>query len=204
MTSLIIAILCLLRAPDVAEPETTTLRDSAESVLSTARCHADSLQALKLMGRAASAGDLEAEFRLGIFFRLGVGTRPDPKEEAYWIRKAASNGHPEAQLEIGLMFAEGRGVLPDRRIAAEWIWRAASAGVAAAQYEYAVILRDGIGVDTNPGQARLWFERAADQDYRDARTQAAMLPKSPARISAGSPRRQPTRKQGATRNRPRR
>ena len=201
MMSLLIALICMLPPHDVPDGGIAALRDSADSVLFAATTRADSLQALKMMGHAASAGDVEAEYRLGLYFRRGIAARPNPKEEAYWMRKAASNGHPEAQLEIGRMFAEGRGVLPDRRIAAEWIWRAASAGVAAAQYEYAVILRDGIGIDPNPEQARLWFERAADQDYLDARTQAAMLPVGKSKIAAGSLKNQQARKSGQTHKR---
>lgn len=171
-----------------ADTTAATLRESADLALRSAHTRADSLSAFKQMGQAASAGDLEAEYRLALYFRQGIAGVRNAKEEAYWMRKAASNGHAQAQLEIGRMFAEGRGVLADSRIAAEWIWRAASAGLAEAQYEYGEILRDGRGVAPDGGMARLWFERAADQGYRDARTQAAMLPPTPKKIAAASAR----------------
>ncbi len=41
----------------------------------------------------AEQGDAQAQFNLGVRYRLGEGVLKDAKEAARWVRKAAEQGH---------------------------------------------------------------------------------------------------------------
>ena len=55
-------------------------------------------QAWRWFERAAAAGSLSAQHRLGELHRDGLGTTPDAKAALRWFRKAAEGGFAEAQL----------------------------------------------------------------------------------------------------------
>lgn len=122
----------------------------------------DYQSALNNLGKASRGGDHEAQYRIGLMYRDGVGLTANQQEAAYWFRKAGSNGHSAAQYEIACCFEEGRGVLSDKRVAAEWFWRAAEQGNLQACYKVAQMYRDGIGMKTDLRKAAEYMRKAAD------------------------------------------
>lgn len=150
----------------------------------------DSKAALKNLGEASRRGNHEAQYRIGLMYRDGVGLNANPTEAAYWFRKAGSNGHAAAQYEIARCFETGEGVLADRRVAAEWYWRSAQQGYAPACFRMGCIYRDGTGMDTDLRKAEKYMKTAAEAGVEGAGEALEeirrRLPKAPAAPSSKS------------------
>ena len=58
---------------------------------------------------AAWEGDADAQFRLAVHYRLGLGVDRDPAAAVTWYRKAAENRLVPAQLHLGDMLVNGEG-----------------------------------------------------------------------------------------------
>ena len=56
---------------------------------------------------AAGEGDADAQFRLAVHYRLGLGVGRDPVMAVTWYRKAAENRLVPAQLHLGAMLVNG-------------------------------------------------------------------------------------------------
>lgn len=54
-------------------------------------------EAAKWYFQAASAGNAEAQYSLGVMFQTGKGVVRDDKESMYWMQQAAKNGHDAAK-----------------------------------------------------------------------------------------------------------
>lgn len=81
--------------------------------------------------KAAAAGDIDAQYFLGHWYRARA-PRPEPAEALYWITTAAEQGHPTAQATLGDLYRVGEGVEKDLEQAAAWYTRAADQGSAPA------------------------------------------------------------------------
>ena len=78
--------------------------------------------------REAMAGKADAEYRLGLMYRDGIGVEKNPTEGASWLLKAARQGHAEAQTEMGVIYANGTGVKRDLPEALSWLDQSAANG----------------------------------------------------------------------------
>ena len=140
----------------------------------------DAIGALKAFNKASQRGNHEAQYRIGLMYRDGVGISKDDKEAAYWFRKAASNGHVESEYEIGLCFLQGRGVLQDMRVGAEWLWRAADNGHARSALYVARMYRDGKGMNKDLRKALRYMRLAAESGEEEAIKELPELEKAAA------------------------
>jgi len=57
-------------------------------------------EAAKWYFQAASKGNAEAQYSLGVLFQTGKGVERNDKEALYWMNEAARNGHEAAQTYI--------------------------------------------------------------------------------------------------------
>ncbi|MEJ2455553.1 MAG: tetratricopeptide repeat protein, partial [Candidatus Thiodiazotropha sp.] len=73
----------------------------------------------------AQAGDKEAQFALGNFYRSGRGVKKDHQQAFAWFSKAAEQGHVKAQYTTGTLYENGWGVKADTEKAKAWYARAA-------------------------------------------------------------------------------
>lgn len=112
---------------------------------------------------AAEAGDVSAQFRLGMAYAKGEGVPKDGVEAAIWFRRAAEQGHAAAQYSLGVMYDKGRGVPQDYAVAAKWYGRASEQGHISAQYNLGIMYGNGQGVPQDYAEAVKWFRRAAEQ-----------------------------------------
>ena len=96
----------------------------------------------------AEAGDIEAQYNLGVY-AAGRGVSQDAAEAVTWFRRAAEQGHAGAQLNLGLMYAAGRGVPQDNVEAHMWLNLAASRS-SGEQRELAVPRRDAVAERMTP------------------------------------------------------
>lgn len=120
----------------------------------------------------AEAGDVVAQFNLGLMYEAGMGVAPNLSMAAYWYGMAAARGDSDAQLNLAQLYEEGRGVPHDERIAAEWLRQAAEQDVTEAQRRLAAMYAEGRGVPRDKAAAARWYQLAAEQ--ADARAQTAL------------------------------
>lgn len=93
---------------------------------------------------AASDGDINAEYRLGLAYRDGTGVAPDPVASMRWLLAAAEGGHAQAQIAVAEMYESGTAVARDLAAAYMWFDRAASGSAAAFARDFALKQRDRI------------------------------------------------------------
>ena len=58
--------------------------------------------------RAADAGDVGAQYNLGVIYREGEGVEADATQAVAWFRRAADAGYAEAQFNLGVFFQMAR------------------------------------------------------------------------------------------------
>jgi hypothetical protein len=123
----------------------------------------------------ASAGNPDAQFRVGAQYELGAHVTKDPAQAAAWYRKAADQGFAQAQHSLGVLYELGNGVPADPATAAQWYRKAAEQGFAPAQFSLGLCYVHGKGVPQDFGQALAWYGKAAKQNNSDAMLNLAFL-----------------------------
>ena len=78
--------------------------------------------------KAATQGDVEAAYRLGLLYARGTGVEQDFTVAHGWLHEAAMQGYPKAQYFLGEMYVKGDGVAADYVEALTWFWVATSLG----------------------------------------------------------------------------
>lgn len=107
----------------------------------------------------AEAGDVIAQFSVGVRLFGGIGVKKDAERN---FRQAADAGLADAKLIMGNLFIQGEGVTKDLTEAVVWYRRAAEAGNDEAQCNIGLCLENGAGVSMHPEQAMFWYRRAAE------------------------------------------
>jgi TPR repeat protein len=82
--------------------------------------------AMEWYQKAASNGNIDAQYNIGYLYQYGLGVSPDYKQAMKWFQKAAGNGIAEAIYSIGGLYENGRGVTKSVDIAIEWYQKAAN------------------------------------------------------------------------------
>ncbi|MDF1750773.1 MAG: tetratricopeptide repeat protein [Alphaproteobacteria bacterium] len=110
----------------------------------------------------AEAGDVGAQFRLGILYERGAVTgSADFLDAAAWFDRAAAGGYGPAQFKRALYFQEGIAGPKDMPAAATLYQKAAEKGLGEAQFNLALMLTQGVGVEKDIPAAIRWYEQAA-------------------------------------------
>ena len=110
----------------------------------------------------AEAGDLRAQFNLGLLYENGLGVPASGATAAQWYRRAAEQDDRMAQAYLGEMYAKGLGVARDDIEALRWYRRAAELGDPAAQYNVGLFYAMGRGVAPNDVQGFAWLTVALE------------------------------------------
>tara|TARA_B100000315_G_scaffold260404_1_gene321478 strand:+ start:2710 stop:3309 length:600 start_codon:yes stop_codon:yes gene_type:complete len=122
--------------------------------------------------KAAEAGDVNAQSKLGMMYANGKGVAQDDSEAVRWWRKASEAGDADAQNNLGVMYDEGRGVSQNFVQAVHWFSQAAEAGFTIAQYNLGWMYANGRGVQHDDMEAHKWLNIAAvtatSETVRDA------------------------------------
>lgn len=139
-TGLIASFALLAATPGLGQPHARS--DHAEAAYRLGRAYkmgdgvaADTREAERLLGKAASAGHAKA----GAEYGLVLMHNDKPAEAIPWLRKAAADGDARAQYALGSLLFAGRGVKLDRAEARRWLARAARAGLPAAKEALQII-----------------------------------------------------------------
>jgi TPR repeat protein len=88
-------------------------------------CRVDLTESAKWYGKAAEAGNRNAQYEIGFILILGEGVQKDPIRGLAWLEEAASKGHKEA-IRVLIDIYEGAFDVPKNPERASF-WRAAEA-----------------------------------------------------------------------------
>jgi len=136
----------------------------------------DHRAAFGCFGRAARAGDIEAENMLGRCYENGWGVATDFARAALHYRRAAEDGHAWAQYNLGHLLLDGNGVAEDKAAAFGWYMRAAAQGHARAMNLVARCYEAGWGTARDAEKGRALYRRSAEGGYfRGAYNYACLL-----------------------------
>jgi TPR repeat protein len=122
--------------------------------------------------RAAEAGNVRAQYNLGVL----LADQLEPPEMAAavgWYTRAAEAGHTGAQYELGMLLAD-RLEPPDLAKARTWYTQAAEAGHTIAQYNLGVLLAERLDPPDLAG-ARAWYTTAAEAGHVSAQYNLGVL-----------------------------
>lgn len=110
----------------------------------------DIMQEYKRLRTAAEKGDMESQFKLGLFEHEGTGGKKDFDAAAKWFREAADQNHSEAQLYLGHCYIFGTGVPMNFEKAASYFQKSSDQGNTFAKVMLAVCYKHGRGVKPDP------------------------------------------------------
>ena len=120
----------------------------------------------KLLGKA-EAGDLKAQYEVGIMYLKGKGVETDGRKARSWIGKAAERGVNKAVTRLGILYYKGEGGAKDYRQALK-LFKGVSSDSVLAQYYLGEMYADGKGVSRNYTTAIEWYQKAADGGFQRA------------------------------------
>jgi TPR repeat protein len=123
----------------------------------------------------AEAGDVAAQFELGLKYHEGQGVEQDYIVALHWFRMAADQGDADSQFNLGVMYEKGRGVPPNYEEAMRWYQKAALHDYAPAEYNLAVMFDKARGVPLDFAEAMRWYRKSADQSYAPAQYNLGLL-----------------------------
>ena len=115
----------------------------------------------------AEAGNLKAQYEVGIMYLKGKGVETDGRKARSWIGKAADRGVNKAVTRLGILYYKGEGGAKDYRQALK-LFRGVSSDSVLAQYYLGEMYADGKGVSRNYTTAIEWYEKAADGGFQRA------------------------------------
>jgi TPR repeat protein len=76
----------------------------------------------------AQAGDVDAQYNIGIMYYHGEGVARDHDQALKWFHLAAEQNDAEAQFNLGFMYGKGEGTPKNHRASMEWFQKADSQG----------------------------------------------------------------------------
>ncbi len=139
---------------------------------------ADSAQALLWLTRAAEQQHADAQFEVGMVYKLGKGVPRDVARTQLWLGKAAAQGHIKAKVVLQDMLREAAGTVADVQKSFKFsetlpVYRAAMDGDASAQFELGLLFIRGEAVRKDFTRGLAWLRRAAEQEHVGAQRELA-------------------------------
>jgi TPR repeat protein len=122
----------------------------------------------------ATAGDVQAQMKLGDCYNYGKGGARDKAEAMKWYNKAAAQNYAPAQYRLGDEYNNNytdfySGIsASDRLEAVKWYRKAAEQDYAPAEYALYKVYSWGEGVAKDSSEAINWARKAAEQNYAPA------------------------------------
>uniref|UniRef100_A0ACD5UC22 Uncharacterized protein n=1 Tax=Avena sativa TaxID=4498 RepID=A0ACD5UC22_AVESA len=92
-------------------------------------------EAVRWFYPAASAGNVRAQYNLGLCLQNGKGVKRNQREAAKWYLRAAEGGNVRAMYNVSLCYCLGEGFTQDHVRAKKWLQLAADCGHKKALYE---------------------------------------------------------------------
>lgn len=150
----IVLVLGLVAWPQFASADALT--DGQNALM-----RGDDSGAIKLWTPAATDGDPEAQFRIGMMYMSGRGVAADKKLAIRWLRLAFEKHHIGATLALSQAYLDKAGSYYDPDTAIKLLRDVAEQGVTEAQRYLGQTYRKGGGVSQDFDEALHWYKMAA-------------------------------------------
>lgn len=124
----------------------------------------DYAKALSELEKAAKAGDAQAYYNLGIFYREGKAVAADPEKALEMYKLGAQKGSVLAAYNLAQAYRKGEGVAPDFRQAARWYEFAVKRGDFRAGNELGILYVEGKGVNADKIEGFAWIYTGTHMD----------------------------------------
>ena len=119
----------------------------------------------KELHEAAENGDIDAQYKLGIYYWHGnKSLKQDYDEAVKWLLKAAEQEHEDAIYDLGFCYYD----MEKYDEAVKWFRKSADFGEPRAQYFLGLCYEKGYGIDPNGEEAFYWYQKAAEQGDKEA------------------------------------
>jgi len=115
----------------------------------------------------AEAGDVDAQYEVGIMYLKGQGVAQDRAKAINWLEKAAKNGNEQAASKLGRIHEKEEKFKQSQS--------EAESGDLKAQYEIAMMYLKGRGVDKNGKLGKQWLTKAAEKNDAKAITRLGIV-----------------------------
>ncbi len=115
----------------------------------------------------AEAGEVEAQYEVGIMYLKGQGVAQDREKALQWLKRASDGGYQQATSKLGR--------IQEQQEKFKQSLRQAESGDLEAQYDVAMMYLKGRGVDTDGAKARKWLGKAADKGDTRAITRLGII-----------------------------
>ena len=119
-------------------------------------------ESTRLLGKAAGAGEVDAQCRLAAMYDRGEGVTEDRAEAAKFYQPCAQSGDGAAMLRLAEIYETGEGVPRNKTAAVEWYRRAAEAKQPRALCRLAVLYDTGQGVVQDLSEAADLYRTCAE------------------------------------------
>lgn len=131
-------------------------------LLLSSKSRRDPAGAARLFTSAATRGDTEAQYYLGLLYQSGNGVPQDTTAAFDWFLASSEGQNVQAQWELSKAYANGSGTAQNMGKAVRWMQEAAANGQADAQYFLGVAYDQGTAIAPNQSQAVAWYRRASE------------------------------------------
>lgn len=152
-----------------ARAELATLENAVQPV------RKEDMRTIAQLTAAAEQGDLDAQSRLALRYKQGLGVERSYELAAKWYQAGAEQGLATAQYNLALLYKNGQGVEQSYELAEEWFRLAAEQGHIAASYYIGLLYCGENGKKPAYEQAAEWFRRAAEQGHANAQCKLGVL-----------------------------
>jgi len=115
----------------------------------------------KEVRKLAEDGNVIAQNRLGLFYKVGRGVPQNYGQAKRWFEEAAKQGHGPAQINLGLLYIQEDAPTRSPQMALFWFSRAAEQGAVPAFAKLGQMYQEAQGVPEDFVQAYMWFHLAA-------------------------------------------
>ncbi len=132
--------------------------------LSSEENRASLCEMANFLRESASRGDANAQWKIGMFSLLGMGTcSKSEKDAAYWLELASNQNVPQAQFELGMLYLSGEGGLEQSDLeAGKWFSRSADKEFPPALFQMGIFCLNGqCGFSQSDEKAVRFFTLAA-------------------------------------------
>ena len=123
----------------------------------------------------ASAGDADAQGKLGMLYAKGMTVEPDQAKAFKLFQQAAAAGNVKAQFDLAGAYLLGQGVKKNPTLAGDWFEKAARAGSGPAQIQAGILCLNARGRRQDIAAGMKWIETAAKSGHPDDAKRAAGL-----------------------------
>lgn len=146
--------------------------------------------------QAATLGFTQAQYEMGVAYRVGDGVPKDPDNSLIWYRKAAAKNHPKAFYDLALRYLENKTNRESLLLANHYMFLAAQAGHREAQFQYALSCFRGDVGPVNYENGNLWLAKSAEAGWASAEYALSYMYCSGNTIVPGGPHCTIDRKEG--------